>query len=1039
MLEPYLKPVLSKHRGVALGVWGEAGIGKSYYTTQLLKNLPCATLSVHSKVNLSTFAAQLPKSKKLPLWASKTLEKVQQGESVEGANFISALGASLTGLAPFVLHLEDIHEADPERLAIFTDLAQSIKKLKGVGLLVSSRQLPSEPFMAVKLESLTKEASDKLLEQELSSTLPKEGLEFIYSKAAGNPLFTLEYLRFLTRQGNLWNDGKSWHWRNPEQNRMPVVVEALVEEMIGHARRVPMQAYVLEAKALLPLDAPDELWQKVARVEAGELKIVQNDLTKQGVFKNDSFAHPLFKEVTLKTLSVERKQHLSRRAINVLQDDLVQAAGFVDDAKLGNDEALELLKQAAESVKESNKNLAGKLFVKAIDYAAEEEKGALALRAATVLQGYDIDEAFSLVQYSLTTQPDNAEAVHLGAFLLSLQFKQEDAEAMIARLSPQDLLTPRGLEARAMMHVQFGQMAKVVELWEEQVKLKTKLTIKFIVYVVYALDGQSRSKEAVELARYHLERPDLTPLDKLGLWASLGTAHKGNLEFERSEEALQKATEIAHQADFNNVRLAALLHNLAFAQRDLLKFQEAEQSALKLLQVVMDLGDDIHVSRTYLLLSSTLLELGEYQQAEHYLTEARSMLGSNFLIFDATITTSQLYRNWSQINHGKILAVRYGYLALQQARTLNRTDVVQEALHHLILAEIGSGNPQTALELVKELEEYALEDSMKNPFNTYCVPWDKGLALELLGKKEKAKNLLAEAYQLAIGINNHLYAYKIALELDRLNNDVESARKRMQWFEERGLMNGVNIAKRYFPELAAADILPTAVMSEELPRLEVLGVMQLRQNNKPQSIKGSKRQEFLALLLEAKLSGRAEVGRLELLDLLYPGQDELKASNNVRDLVSTLRERMGASAILTTASGYALGNVTNDAEQFLKTGDTSLWRGLYLQGLGIEGQETVSESLYLTLFEKTKELLEANPKETARVTKMLLEVDPYNREYLMLCLQAFRATNNHKSLNRLYAEAKGKFIEVGETLPQTWQMFLESSLQVAGQPQRITV
>ena len=179
-----------------------------------------------------------------------------QGQQVENSHFISALAATLAGLAPFVLRLEDIHEVTPERLALLKDLAQSVQKLKGVGLLVTSRQTPDDPFMAFKLEPLSQEASDKLLEQELSAALPPQGLEFIYSKAAGNPLFTLEYLRYLSRQGNLWNDGKQWHWRKPEQERMPVVVEALIEQLLEQAKQDDMQRYVLESKAILPREPP---------------------------------------------------------------------------------------------------------------------------------------------------------------------------------------------------------------------------------------------------------------------------------------------------------------------------------------------------------------------------------------------------------------------------------------------------------------------------------------------------------------------------------------------------------------------------------------------------------------------------------------------------------------------------------------------------------------------------------------------------------------------------------------------------------------
>jgi hypothetical protein len=130
------------------------------------------------------------------------------------------------------------------------------------------------------------------------------------------------------------------------------------------------------------------------------------------------------------------------------------------------------------------------------------------------------------------------------------------------------------------------------------------------------------------------------------------------------------------------------------------------------------------------------------------------------------------------------------------------------------------------------------------------------------------------------------------------------------------------------------------------------------------------------------------------------------------------------SCVSVWATGYALGNVQSDAEEFLTTGNTALWRGVYLEGIELELQGSVAESLYLLLYSKAQEGLGSNPKEAARLARLLLEYDPYNRDYLTLCLQALRAVNNHKSLTRLYAEAKERFVDVGEMLPDTWQIFL---------------
>ena len=284
--------------GLALGIWGDAGIGKTHQTQELLRNLPCQNLSLHATTALSSLVQEVPKAKKLALWAEHNLKRLVNGETLEKETLLAALSALFAALAPFVLHLEDIHELDDERLEFICNLAKRVQKVKGAALMVTSRREPPAPFLGLELESLSQAETQVLLETELKSNLPKEALQWIYDKAAGNPLYSLEYLRFLSRQGFLWSNGKTWHWRRPENNLMPVTVEALIEQLLVQARAEPLQRYVLESKAFLPLDSGDELLQKVARVNKDELQLALTGLSQQGIFKDKGFAHPLFTGLT---------------------------------------------------------------------------------------------------------------------------------------------------------------------------------------------------------------------------------------------------------------------------------------------------------------------------------------------------------------------------------------------------------------------------------------------------------------------------------------------------------------------------------------------------------------------------------------------------------------------------------------------------------------------------------------------------------------------------------------------------------------------
>ena len=141
-----------------------------------------------------------------------------------------------------------------------------------------------------------------------------------------------------------------------------------------------------------------------------------------------------------------------------------------------------------------------------------------------------------------------------------------------------------------------------------------------------------------------------------------------------------------------------------------------------------------------------------------------------------------------------------------------------------------------------------------------------------------------------------------------------------------------------------------------------------------------------------------------------------------------MRDLCSANSIQTTEGGYALGAIISDAEEFLETGDTRLWRGAYLEGLSLDrSSETVRETLHLALQNRAEILLETDPLEATRIGRLLGNADPYDLEHLRLMLRALRAAGNHKSLNRTYERARERSLEVGQVLPETWAGFLEQT------------
>lgn len=202
--------------------------------------------------------------------------------------------------------------------------------------------------------------------------------------------------------------------------------------------------------------------------------------------------------------------------------------------------------------------------------------------------------------------------------------------------------------------------------------------------------------------------------------------------------------------------------------------------------------------------------------------------------------------------------------------------------------------------------------------------------------------------------------------------------------------------------------------------------MRLTTGTQSLPVRGRKRQELLATLLEARLSGRSEVSRLGLIEALYPDQAEMQAGKLLADLVYQVRELLGAGAVTTTVDGYALGpDVFSDAEVFLAHGDTHVWRGALFSGLDLGARsETVREALSLALQHRLEATLADDPAEVVRAAQLLLDADPYHLKALELSLRAQGTLGNLRGQKRTYELARTRLLDVGERLPGTWQEFL---------------
>lgn len=1015
-----LKPILSKRAGLALALWGEPGIGKTFTVQKLLLETPCRSYSLHAAAPLTAWLKALPQPAKLPFWAETLVQRLGKGEYIDPGSVADALVALLAALAPVLLHLEDMHEASPEQVERIATLAARVARNKGVALLVTSRTQPPLPFEAQHLQLLSSQAARGLLESQVGAILPTQASEWIYTKARGNPLFTLEYFRHLARMGFLWNDSQRWHWRTPPADLMPVTVEALIEQQILEVSQVEATRKALEAKALLP-EASDHLWAKLADLGVDELEQAKLQLLERGVLQEGEFSHPLFREVRLLSLRPERKQALARRALEAMKDDPEMAVSFVHDAGLQPSQALELLRRAAEASKRrGNQVQAARFLAQTVAYATGEEKGRLALEAARGLRHVDIREADRLAKLAASVPSLTKEGVLLSAELLAIQGRLVEAEQLLESLLIVDVGWSRvqQLALRAMAR----DYAGAVELWRQNPELQSNNDPLILRAAIRALLGNHNLAETKGVLARALALSNLSQQDRVSF---------ENLEVSyllRAGEAEQAAAILAERiprlpSDIGIRDKALALHLQGIALERLGQYKEAIPILQKTAQLYAEVGDMRSFALAHQTVAWELWHLGDYRSSEAILLESRSILENSELsdlLVECEGYLCLLYLDWSA-PLAVTLARKHGDNALQIARRINNSYEIVASLYDNVMVKLRQNKIAEAQAYVHEMFMLINTNNLDGLFTNalYC----QSLILEAQDQKEQAIQLMQEAKLINEKKGTQIYTRKIGLEIARLSNDVDLAREHLGWFKERGLMNGVNIALRYFPQLADGT-LQVNFEPQHLSRLEVLGSIQLRSNSQTSPIRGQKRKELLAALVEARIAGGSEVGILHLLEALYPGVPEPEAEALLRQLVFQIRSSLGQEVILTTSGGYALGAVDSDAELFLRNKDTALWRGSYLADLEGEADESVWQALYQALANRGQTLLQTNPKEAARVGKLLLGADPYNSEYLGLALQALRASNQHKTLTRLYQQAKERFLEVGQTLPESWQTYL---------------
>ncbi len=1018
-----LSVVLSRRVSQTVGLWGEPGIGKTHTLRRILCEIPCQSLSVHATVPEAALVRALPHPKKIPAWAEMQLERLLSGEQIEARVLVDTLAAILCGLAPFVLHVEDLHEASPQRLELIVALARAVTRTRGVGLMVTSRAELPAPFLNHRLEPLDAQETTAILKQEMGADLPSDGLEWIQARTRGNPLFALEFARYLTRQGFLWSDGQRWNWRAPPEGFVPVTIEAMISQLVSGQSVTPEAQAVLEARAILPTEGADlGVWLAVAGVSPEHFDRAHAGLEHAGLLSAAGFMHPLISEVVAHELPAARRREYARRAIGALEETAPElAATFIGDAGLSDLEALALLERAiSRARKDGDQVRVVRLQSLAVEYASGIDRARLALEAEKALQMTgDYRARERLARCAFEAQPENPEARYALGNVLAIMGQHKEVETLLAGLSQAECAELRWVEMlfRAQAHAQLAEDA--LRTWSAHPELAQQPGGSSLHTAIQSYCDISDMNSAEALIVQSLARADLSLQNRGLIVNDLAFIRCAQGRYEEAQQLYDQSTTLQRQ-DAQTMILASGLYGRAINLERLGRLEEARSDLLESIGLYDRSGNMREAANIRTFCGYLLMRMGDFLRAESTLLEAHEISARfgvtiNHIICEREL--GRLYAEWQPL-HGAALALKFMRDAISHMRDSKYPQLASHVLSAAAYVAARQGDGPSAMAFATEaLEALGDQDCAEEHYD--CVV-ALARALEANADPVRALECWREAHAHAQHLGLQVELCETELEIVRLQPDPRRGLELLEWFEQRGLGSLVRRARRYFPDAEPAPVL-TPILGA---RLEVLGAMRLSQGGQPVIYRGRKRTEILAFLLEARIAGRLEVAAPELVDALYPDELEAEARNTLKQQVYLIRSSLGADSVISTPNGYALGAVSSDAEDFLRTGEADLWRGAYLSGFGEGWRSGVRDALTLALRSRIEVLLEIDPSEAARLGRILCEMEPYDPGALHLAVRALEVSGDERAARKLYLDGRTRLLEVGESLPARLDDFL---------------
>jgi DNA-binding SARP family transcriptional activator len=597
----------------------------------------------------------------------------------------------LASRAPLVLQLEDVHWADDGLLDFIDHVADWAEGPLLVLTLARPELLEARPgwgggkrnYSAIYLDPLAPEETEAMLEDLLSTRLPKTLARLVIDRSEGNPLFTEEVIRMLIDRGAIRSRGVG-RWEvvgTPQEIDVPRSIQALIATRLD---TLPSdEKAVLQDAAVVGRTFWLGAAQRLSNKSRRETKDVLGRLRVKGIlvpreapaFSGESefaFRHVLIRDVAYESLtkSLRADKHIevarwAEEHAGERREEIAEllathhAEALRYRSELGHPDLDELERETLRWARAAGERAlavwqlreGARWYRLAADLAdrvdlAAEERAAVWEAYARAAEGVDpyptvaaaLEHALAL--YGLRGR--DADAGRIEALLAHVAFQSGDEEGVL-RWAARALehLEPFGDSrdlALALVHLgwyhhRLGRdadaepdlrraMAIAERVGDPVVHGRAMLSLGMLLYKSpRTAEGMALLDSALEVARGSGDLPFL-------LWALLVASEGVELvagDYRRAESLVREGLELARRAGHVE-QVAWMQGNLADYLVDQGRLEEAEAPAREGLAAARSTGELPRIGYSLLMLSYLLVLRSGLDEAERLLPELRSVV-----------------------------------------------------------------------------------------------------------------------------------------------------------------------------------------------------------------------------------------------------------------------------------------------------------------------------------------------------------------------------------------------------------------------------